>query len=115
MKWECQAYSVTTRTFTRYSGCDPPNRSCANSVSLVASWARKSSFSVAKCSGVIGLLDLPHQMVLSVSASQTVNLSFAERPVCLPVSTTSGPSFDSRSEEHTSELQSLMRISYAVF
>src|SRR3546814_5493935 len=27
----------------------------------------------------------------------------------------SGPAFDRRSEEHTSELQSLMRISYAVF
>src|SRR3546814_3903605 len=27
----------------------------------------------------------------------------------------SGPSFFARSEEHTSELQSLMRISYAVF
>src|SRR3546814_19828806 len=35
-------------------------------------------------------------MVLSVSASQTVNLSFAERPACLPVSTTSNTSFDSR-------------------
>src|SRR3546814_7851954 len=29
--------------------------------------------------------------------------------------TTSPPTFRSRSEEHTSELQSLMRISYAVF
>src|SRR3546814_16879282 len=28
---------------------------------------------------------------------------------------TAAPSFSSRSEEHTSELQSLMRISYAVF
>src|SRR3546814_12542394 len=34
------------------------------------------------------------------------------RPVC---STTGRPSMSARSEEHTSELQSLMRISYAVF
>src|SRR3546814_5184048 len=120
------------------------------------------------------LLVLPHQTLFSVSASRTMNLSLAERPVCLPVATTSGPSLASlpspltraasksgavpkfqcctaslenpcfssvtedfaftrvlpliknqlsdpvyhmivRSEEHTSELQSLMRISYAVF
>src|SRR3546814_4488502 len=43
------------------------------------------------------------------------------RPTPLPervgakVRTCSGPSWRRRSEEHTSELQSLMRISYAVF
>src|SRR3546814_8356845 len=36
-----------------------------------------------------------------------------ERNECLAAS--SGPPSASRSEEHTSELQSLMRISYAVF
>ena len=40
--------------------------------------------SAAKWSGVIDLL-LSHQIVLSVSASRTMNLSLAERPVCLPV------------------------------
>src|SRR3546814_9019361 len=45
----------------------------------------------------------------------------SSRPVsCLPAkagiqSLWLGPGFGSRSEEHTSELQSLMRISYAVF
>ena len=38
------------------------------------------------------MLDLPHQMLFSVSASRTIYLSFAERPVCVPVLTTSGPS-----------------------
>src|SRR3546814_9519101 len=38
------------------------------------------------------------------------------RPDCLTISITSaGGIFSVRSEEHTSELQSLMRISYAVF
>src|SRR3546814_9827295 len=32
-----------------------------------------------------------------------------------PANAIQGPPFDCRSEEHTSELQSLMRISYAVF
>src|SRR3546814_8425439 len=39
---------------------------------------------------------------------------FIETGVRLPV-IISGPITDARSEEHTSELQSLMRISYAVF
>src|SRR3546814_9757009 len=64
----------------------------SKNVSLPARWARKSSFNAANCPGDIGLLVLPHQMVLSVWASRTVNLSCADRPVCLPVSTTSGPS-----------------------
>src|SRR3546814_19991289 len=64
----------------------------SKSVSLPARWARKSSFNAANCPGDIGLLVLPHQMVLSVWASRTVNLSCADRPVCLPVSPTSGPS-----------------------
>ena len=41
--------------------------------------------------GSIALLLLPHHTVDSVSASRTMNLSCAERPVCAPVSTTSGP------------------------
>src|SRR3546814_8407642 len=43
---------------------------------------------------------------------------FPQRLVCLPVNCKCGASVRdgyNRSEEHTSELQSLMRISYAVF
>src|SRR3546814_3544337 len=36
-------------------------------------------------------------------------------PACLRLRTFVQPAFQARSEEHTSELQSLMRISYAVF
>src|SRR3546814_5026090 len=39
----------------------------------------------------------------------------AEAPILEDLITVSGGTFNSRSEEHTSELQSLMRISYAVF
>src|SRR3546814_3195801 len=41
--------------------------------------------------------------------------AFMERFVALTTAITLGDGFDERSEEHTSELQSLMRISYAVF
>src|SRR3546814_4892927 len=46
-------------------------------------------------------------------APTTVSVIFDSRFVYIPVSTLSQS--DKRSEEHTSELQSLMRISYAVF
>ena len=87
----CHANSLITRTLTRCSGCEPPNRSATYNVSLPPSAAIKSSFSAAKCAGSIGTLVLPHQMLFSVSASRTINLSLAERPVCAPVFTTSGP------------------------
>src|SRR3546814_3957759 len=44
-------------------------------------------------------------------ASAAARLADQKRPIGLP----SGPRSGTRSEEHTSELQSLMRISYAVF
>src|SRR3546814_6707467 len=40
---------------------------------------------------------------------------YPNRPIELMVAFAAGGSTDARSEEHTSELQSLMRISYAVF
>src|SRR5262245_1065322 len=40
----------------------------------------------------MGWLTSPHQMFASVEGSRTMNLSFGERPVCVPVLTTSGPS-----------------------
>src|SRR3546814_8508884 len=55
----------------------------------------------------------------------TITSGTRSRPICLPVSEetsgpgpcgpTSAPRISSRSEEHTSELQSLMSNSYAVF
>src|SRR3546814_5510019 len=54
------------------------------------------------------------------AATATVSAAGAAVPAGAPVSTPvasggSGNGIASRSEEHTSELQSLMRISYAVF
>ena len=88
----CQANSLITRTLTRCSGCDPPNRSATYNLSLPPRAAIKSSFNAAKCAGSIPTLVLPHQMLFSVSTSRTIYLSFAERPVCKPVLTTNGPS-----------------------
>src|SRR3546814_5517438 len=53
--------------------------------------------------------------VLSIAASASIGTAISE--VCLGVGATSVArgGATSRSEEHTSELQSLMRISYAVF
>src|SRR5256885_1704720 len=40
----------------------------------------------------MGRLTSPHQIFPSLDGSRTMNLSCGERPVCLPVRTTSGPS-----------------------
>ena len=49
------------------------------------------SRSPSKCSSEISALTSPHQIRSSEPASRTTNLSFGERPVCLPVSTARGP------------------------
>src|SRR3546814_1884765 len=53
----------------------------------------------------------------SASASETSFLIFAaaSRAAAAALRSSFLSAFDARSEEHTSELQSLMRISYAVF
>src|SRR5260221_14360576 len=40
----------------------------------------------------MGRLTSPHQILSALDGSLTRNLSWGERPVCLPVRTTSGPS-----------------------
>src|SRR6186997_219566 len=40
----------------------------------------------------MGRLTAPHQILSRLDGSSTMNLSSGERPVCLPVRTTSGPS-----------------------
>src|SRR3546814_5738874 len=49
------------------------------------------------------------------SASHWEGSAFASSPVSPAGSAGAGPSSNPRSQEHTSELQSLMRTSYAVF
>ncbi len=86
-----------TRTLTRYSGWLPPNRS-ATKQSLPDPSARPGSppsgWPSARASSA-GLI-APQLIVSSVVASRTTNLSFTLRPVNLPVSTNSAPSFVSR-------------------
>src|SRR3546814_8908493 len=50
-----------------------------------------------------------------VSTADASSPSSARIAITAPTFTPSAPSGTNRSEEHTSELQSLMRISYAVF
>src|SRR3546814_15703215 len=68
----------------------------------------------SQASGAFGLSNraLPHQALLRSSAAQTASVTATVSAVP-PKSR--GSAVPARSEEHTSELQSLMRISYAVF
>src|SRR3546814_2933424 len=62
--------------------------------------------------------DYTHAVYSDVMKIYPRTASFYYTPPNTPTDTTPGPQFfspDPRSEEHTSELQSLMRISYAVF
>src|SRR3546814_6786828 len=69
----------------------------------------------------LGLLhDLPHQQLVIGPHQQVLVVVDADRALDPPVRGVQSvrmvlPVEDHRSEEHTSELQSLMRISYAVF
>src|SRR3546814_5568807 len=59
---------------------------------------------------------LPHlQQVAARPHSRHPSIDIGFRGACPHVSVRSSPGGFHRSEEHTSELQSLMRISYAVF
>src|SRR3546814_5516115 len=51
----------------------------------------------------------------SAATPNPAEKSIRDRPSARRISTPSAASMSMRSEEHTSELQSLMRISYAVF
>src|SRR6266404_9209633 len=55
---------------------------------------RKSAYSASNCSDVIDWLPA-HHMLLSVTASRTVNLSLGLRPVNTPVSAHRAPSAES--------------------
>src|SRR3546814_5361519 len=68
-------------------------------------WLRKRVLSF----GVV--LALGFLLIVSMSLTTALQVVFAWLPSILPVL----GDMTSRSEEHTSELQSLMRISYAVF
>src|SRR3546814_3461564 len=55
-----------------------------------------------------------HRRAVEALRHEFTGLAEAMR-AAVNVETVAGPSIENRSEEHTSELQSLMRISYAVF
>src|SRR3546814_2839612 len=56
-----------------------------------------------------------HLVIARAGASTIAELTAAGRPAILIPLPSATDDHQSRSEEHTSELQSLMRISYAVF
>src|SRR3546814_1476950 len=60
-------------------------------------------------------LDSPVRSALADIDHQPLTTAFSQRTERVPLSVTSAVCICPRSEEHTSELQSLMRISYAVF
>src|SRR3546814_6775019 len=95
--------AVGTHLFFRWTGWwgTPPafNRDVLSSEPAIAMLAPLSDAHRAAIGLAVGAPG-------SVDAATLANAA-------LPVSTAADP--DSRSEEHTSELQSLMRISYAVF
>src|SRR3546814_8148192 len=80
------------------------------SMAVMASW-------VHRCRWVLGWAFHTNTRMMAASASHILEMARPTRVRSTKAST--WPSFgscrSSRSEEHTSELQSLMRISYAVF
>src|SRR3546814_13013506 len=82
-KLECQASSVTTRTPTRCSGCDPPNRSCTNTSSRVAMWWRKTSRerkSVVWGKSVSGRVDLGGRRIIKKTQNTELELIPSNSP-----------------------------------
>src|SRR3546814_2545258 len=61
------------------------------------------------------ILDLPDEDVRRIGLGLFEKISGQSHFWAIPVFERGGCCWSSRSEEHTSELQSLMRISYAVF
>src|SRR3546814_3802653 len=84
-------------------------------------WVQAPSADLAPNAAVIASLISPLRTVLSSSSCVAIERAASIRRDAVSgawsVSLSMGGSFlsDRRSEEHTSELQSLMRISYAVF
>src|SRR3546814_2775821 len=94
---------------------NPAAYTCAGSVKLVSGNHPGSHWA----EGVEGFAQVPLLVThLHVSCRYVVHDGIAEhmlQGVVLAYVLSTGTDDDSRSEEHTSELQSLMRISYAVF
>src|SRR3546814_2018969 len=80
--------------------------------------------SIVNTASGAGLISMPAIAIYSASKAATIHmtrvagLTYAKRGIrvnCVCPGTVNTPAIHARSEEHTSELQSLMRISYAVF
>ncbi len=93
-KSECHASSLITRIGNRYFGSAPTKVSCTNS-SRPFAWAVMRSFSALNLSCGKSLFTSPQKTLSSLPGSRTIALSFAERPVCSPVSTSMTPWFES--------------------
>src|SRR3546814_9728890 len=86
-----------------------PPRSTRTDTLFPSTTLFRSVDQVFHVSGFLGRAQDPHLNRIPPSTKNPVRYAFP--PAC----GVSASSFSSRSEEHTSELQSLMRISYAVF
>src|SRR3546814_4799487 len=71
--------------------------------------------SEASMNSVIPMANIRRKPMRSATADKGSRETTTTRLYAMTAQTTSAGSMDKRSEEHTSELQSLMRISYAVF
>src|SRR3546814_5949562 len=87
-------------------------------------WEKMADGSFVAQSGVGGFSDAltrcwsikdGYECVHAAQMSQTIDISAGEVKTLPNDGNISGIGFEGRSEEHTSELQSLMRTSYAVF
>src|SRR3546814_10836243 len=74
---------------------------------------RQQVFVQAPAQELLGLVDQPP--ALDVAADRGDHARYGAVEVAQPLRQRGGFTVAGRSEEHTSELQSLMRISYAVF
>src|SRR3546814_3288985 len=88
----------------------------ATSEALRDGWLRTGDLAVVDADGYMTIVDRAKDLIISGGeniASVEVEHALCAHPAVSEAAVVGVP--DERSEEHTSELQSLMRISYAVF
>src|SRR3546814_3317684 len=99
--------SLTTRRRAAYAPADNPGGLAMKKLYPDAKAALDGVLfdGMIVCAGGFGLCGVPERLIDAIQASGVKDLTIASN----------NAGIDNRSEEHTSELQSLMRISYAVF
>ena len=90
-KSECHACSVTTRTPSRCVGSAPAKPSKTYRPSCLLRCLVAICSQSANCSGVMGWLTLPHQILSWIPGVSSRYLSLGQRPVKVPVLQTRAP------------------------